>query len=231
MFFPDESAYRLLTVIVNRGKGSKVLRFVKKLGVTCASCLYGKGTVKSKPLELMGMDEVNREIVLIIIRANREQEILTKMNEKFQFNRPHHGIAFTISLAGILQMNESCSLRWLKHEKTRHHNSASGQTLVLIVVNKGLAKTVVQMSQDAGFYGGTIIKAKGSASELHIVLDMIVEPEKEVILMLTEKRRVHELVRLLDHEFKFREKNTGMIITADVHQAIGLFQDRNGEEN
>lgn len=227
MFMQEEAAYRLLTVIVNRGKGSKILRYVSKLGVTGASCLLGKGTVKSRPLELIEMDEVNKEVLLIIVRANREHELLTKLNEKFHFDRPHHGIAFTISLAGILHVHEGYSLRWLTNEVRQ--NDGTGQTLVFIIVDKGQAKTIVQLSQKAGFYGGTIIKARGTAGEMNIVLDMLVEPEKEAVLMLTDREHVHKLVRILDEEFNFRGKNTGMIIMADIHQTIGLFQDRNKE--
>ena len=66
MFLQDQP-YSLLTVIVNRGKGSKVLRFVSKLGVTRASCLLGKGTIKNRTLDLIEMDEVNKEVILIIV--------------------------------------------------------------------------------------------------------------------------------------------------------------------
>lgn len=224
MFLQDQP-YSLLTVIVNRGKGSKVLRFVSKLGVTRASCLLGKGTIKNRTLDLIEMDEVNKEVILIIVPSDRENEILDKLNGKFHFDKPHHGIAFTMSLAGILNVRKGSSLRWISSKEAIRNYQDSDQTLVFLVVNKGMAENIIEISQDAGFYGGTIIKARGAASEFDIVLDMIVEPEKEAVLMITKRHRVNELVHLLDEELNFKKSNTGLIVMANINQTIGLFEE------
>lgn len=135
MFVNEEPAYRLLTVIVNRGKGSKVLRFAAQLGVTTASCLIGKGTIKNKTLEMMAMNEVNKEVIFMIIRTHREEEILTKLNEKFHFDKPHHGIAFTLSLAGIFHVREGYTVHWLQYAGTHLQQHESDYTLIWISSN------------------------------------------------------------------------------------------------
>lgn len=88
---------------------------------------------------------------------------------------------------------------------------------------------IVELSQNYGFYGGTVIKARGTASKLNIVLDMLVDPEKEAIMMVTAQERVEALIQLLDESFHFRKENTVMMVTANIHQIVGLFAERDRE--
>lgn len=220
----SDTSYSLLTVIVNRGKGSKVLQFINKLGVTRASCLLGKGTVKNPTLKLIEMDEVNKEIILIIVRSERESEILQQLKDKFHMDRPNHGIAFTMALAGILKVNNGQSLVWRNSQNGITQYQDSKYVMAFLIVNKGKAEETIELCQNAGFYGGTIIKARGTASELNIIFDMIVEPEKEAILMVTERNKMPELARLLNEELKLQENNTGILAIVDINQTIGLFE-------
>jgi nitrogen regulatory protein PII len=220
----NDASFSLLTVIVNRGKGSKVLQFLSKLGVISASCLLGKGTINNHTLERMEMNEVNKEIIVAVVQTEIENEILEQVKIKFKLDKQNQGIAFTTSLAGMLKIKQDSSLRWRNSKENINHYYKSDYTMVFLVVDKGKAEDVIDISQDAGFYGATVIKARGAASELNIVLDMIVEPEKEAVLMLTESHRVKELVKILNEDLKFKEENTGIVVMADINQTIGLYQ-------
>ncbi len=216
----NEKSFSLLTIIVNRGKGSKILKFACEKGACEASCLLGKGTIKSKMLQAMEMNDVDKEIILMVIPTNREIEILNELNRKYKFERKNHGIAFTTPLKAVMRKGTLVSL----DDSSSLINPQLDYVAILIIVDKGKAKRVVEISQDEGFYGGTIIKARGSASSLNVVLDMIVEPEKEAVLMLMESRNADHLAALLTQQLKLDQPNMGILVKIGVSNTIGLFQ-------
>lgn len=218
---PNGISYSLLTIIVNRGKGSKILGFAREIGARDASCFFGKGTINNNVLKMIELNEVAKEIILIVVPGESETKILEQLKEKFHFDRPNQGIAFTMPLAGILKIKQDTSIKW-------KNSSLSNQwdyTALFLVVDKGKGESVIQISQEAGYYGGTIIKARGSASNLNNVLNMIVEPEKEAVLMLMKSKSAHQLAMLLREELHLEQPNTGILVKLGVNKTIGLFQD------
>lgn len=225
---PNGICFSLLAIIVNRGKGSKILSFAREMGARDASCFFGKGTINNNVLKMIELNEVAKEIILIVVPGDRETEILDKLNEKFHFDRPNHGIAFIMPLAGILKIKQDTSIKWNNSSLTKNQWD---YTALFLVVDKGKGESVIRISQDAGYYGGTIIKARGSASKLNIVLDMVVEPEKEAVLMLMRSESAHQLAALLSERLNLNQPNTGILVKIGVSKTIGLFRDgRQGEE-
>ncbi len=220
--------YSLLIIIVNRGKGGKILEFVHKKGINKASCFLGKGTIKNNLLQLMEMHEVNKEIITMVVPFDMEAEILNQLNIKFHFESQNHGIAFTIPIAGISKWKKDSLIQWDKINSAA--NPQGNHVALLLVVDKGNAERVVQISQQAGYFGGTIIKARGSASKLNMVLDMVVEPEKEAVLILTENNGAGQLASLLSKHLQLCHDNTGILIKLAISNAIGLFSNNSNRQ-
>jgi len=224
---PNGMSYSLLAIIVNRGKGSKILGFAREMGAKDASCFFGKGTINNNILKMIELNEVAKEIILIVVPGERETEMLDRLNEKFHFDRPNHGIAFTMPLSGILKIKRDTSIKW--NNCSLPVKNQWDYTALFLVVDKGKGESVVRISQEAGYYGGTIIKARGSASNLNIVLDKIVEPEKEAVLMLMKSKSAHQLAVLLREELHLDQPNTGVLVKIGVSRTTGLFQ--NGRQD
>jgi len=218
-------SYSLLVIIVNRHKGSKILQCACKMGVSEASAVLGRGTIKNESLDFLELNEVYKEVIFIVVSSDREEEILDKLDKTFHFSKPNHGIAFTVSLAGILKMKRDSEVKWKEAnlpltKKNRH-------TAVWLIVDKGKADEVINIAQDAGYFGGTIMKAHGSADNGNKILNMKVEPEKEVVLMITETSRVKGLAVLLNEKLRLNEENTGIMTMVDVNNVVGLFDENN----
>lgn len=217
-----ERSFSLLIIIVNRGKGSKILKYAGEQGVHDASCLLGKGTINNKMLQMFEMNEVDKEIIFIMVASDREDEILNQLNMKFRLDKRNQGIAFTLPLEGIMKIKKDTSAKW--RSDSLEKNTALDYAMLLIIVDKGKSERVIQISQDNGYFGGTIIKARGSAGEQNVLLDMLVEPEKEAVLMLMEKRASDHLASLLFERLQLNQPNTGFLVKAGVGKTIGLFQ-------
>ncbi len=218
-----DKSYSLMVIILDRGKGSRVLELACQMGACDASCVLGKGTIKNKFLQMIAMDEAEKEIILIVVPSQREVEILNFLNGKFHFERPGHGIAFTMPLAGLLKIKKDETVGWKTSDLSER--ARSEYTAVFLLTGKGIAEKAVQISQDAGYFGGTIIKAHGSADKSNLIFHMSVEPEKEAALLLMSSDRADDLADLLHERLGLGGDVKGTLVKIAISRVVGLFRD------
>ena len=211
----------LLCVIVKLGLGSKVLQKAKKNGISGGTVLLGKGTVNNKILEFLGLADVRKEVVLMISEKSIMEEALIKLDQEFKFEKPNHGIAFTTSisnLVGTRNCKENEKVKEGDFDKVMYNS-------ITIIVDKGRAEDVIDAATKAGSLGGTIINARGSGiHETSKVFAMEIEPEKEVVLILSKTEQTEQIVESISREIKINEPGNGIIYVQDINKTYGLYE-------
>lgn len=213
--------YELICVIVNFGLGSKILHSAKHCGITGGTISLGKGTVNNHILEFLGLSDVRKEIVYMVGDQKTAEETLDKLDAEFKFEKPNHGIAFTTLVSKVLG-NRGCKSANLNKEK------GVGTIMyeaITVVVDKGQAEFVIEAASKAGSKGGTIINARGSGiHEISKVFAMDIEPEKEIVLILTKVEQTEQIVASIREQLKIDEPGRGIIFVQDVNRAYGLYE-------
>ena len=92
----------MLFVIVKRGNGDKVSKFLKEKGISKISS-YAYGTADSTLQSLLGLVDKEKEIVFSIIPVLNSDELLDELEKKFLKIEKYSGIAFTIPLKTIVK--------------------------------------------------------------------------------------------------------------------------------
>lgn len=218
---PDQPEFSLIYVIVNYGQGSKVLSSAKRHGVTGGTIFLGKGTVKSRILELLSLTEIRKEIVLMVTENNLVQQVLTALNTEFRFEKPNHGIAFTIPVTNFFGSHDFVEQAFKESRGVKEpmYNA------IFVIVDKGKGETVIEAATEKGARGGTIIHARGSGIHKSIKLfAMEIEPEKEIALILCEHDLTAPIVNHVRTELRIDEPGNGVIFTQGVEQTYGLRQ-------
>lgn len=90
-----------LITIVDRGRGDKVAEVYQRHHVAVQLVTHGRGTATSKIMDVLGLDEPEKDIVLSLVPGALSREILRALEEELHFTRPGAGIAFSILLSGI----------------------------------------------------------------------------------------------------------------------------------
>lgn len=87
-----------LTLIAGRKQKDALLSALAASGAKLINTMYGKGTVKATYLEnLFGLvPEENKVVISCVLLHEHSPAILRMLEEKFHFNKPNTGIAFTI---------------------------------------------------------------------------------------------------------------------------------------
>lgn len=210
----------LLCLIVNDDMGSEVIRIAKKNGCSGGTVFYGAGTINNSRLKMLGLDNIRKEVVLMIAEESKSESIMKVLSEKLKLARPNRGIAFTISLLNILGRRNSM---YDQNAQIREDDSVMHQA-IFVIVERGQAEEVIDAAVDAGSQGGTIISARGSGiHETSRLFGMDIEPEKEIVLILSDKDKVDPIVASISNATEIEKPGQGILFTIDVKDTKGLF--------
>jgi nitrogen regulatory protein PII len=208
---PVPKEYQVLYIIVNYGLASKIIKYAKERSLTTGGTVIpGIGTIKNRLLELLGLTEIRKEIVLMVTERAKAARALEEIGQKFKFNKPHTGIGFSIAAKEF----------WGGHNHSygNTEESRGGEDsmydAIFVVVDRGKAELVIDAATKAGSRGGTIINARGSGiHETSKLFAMEIEPEKEVVLILAEKKLTEPIVSNIREELHIDKpgNNPGII--------------------
>ena len=213
--------FELVCIIVDFGKGSKVMQTAKKHGISGGTIMLGKGTVKNRLLELLAINDVRKEVVLMVSDKRTVNEAIEQLENKFKFSKPDHGIVFTTSVGSIIG-----SRSWKRDSNMRGRGEVNSMyQAITVIVEKGNAELVIDAATEAGSKGGTIINARGSGiHETSKLFSMEIEPEKEMVLILSETNSTDGIVSSIRKKLKIDEPGNGIIFIQDVNKTYGLYE-------
>ena len=94
---------------------------------------------------------------------------------------------------------------------------------ITVIVDKGKAEEVVDAAAKAGSKGATIINARGSGiHETSRLFAMDIEPEKEIVLILSQNEKVEDIVESIRQEMQIDVPGNGIIYVQPVNRTYGL---------
>lgn len=216
---PENKKYKLFSVIVDFGKGTKVLKESKKLGVNGGTFLLGRGTVRNNILRLLGLDEERKEIVLMVIEESIEEALHEELTRVFHLNKPNHGIAFSMPIANVIGLRDS---KYIPNPEKEGGDSMKYEA-IFTIVDKGLSDEVIEAAREAGSTGGTVIHGRGSGiHEKEKLFNIEIEPEKDIVLILAHESKVDGIVNAISERLNIEKPGAGILFVMDVSRTSGL---------
>lgn len=177
-----------LITIVDKGKCQAVRRLYQQNQLHVSLVLRGHGTANSELMDLLGLDEPEKELLLGIAHRGRCRSVLRELAAGLHFDRPGTGIAFTCPLTGISIAASGklhAEIEWMEDAKEEMPMEMQPMEMIVMVVDSGSTDLVVSAAKEAGAHGGTVLKAREVAGEeQRKIFGITVEPEKEIVLMI-----------------------------------------------
>ncbi|HPV62683.1 MAG TPA: P-II family nitrogen regulator [Fervidobacterium sp.] len=202
-----------------------MVKSAKRHGFSGGTITLAKGTVNSRILNFIGLADVRRELVYLVAEKSVAYRALEEMNKEFEFDKPNRGIVFTTSINGILGSKNVKSKKRVVNNDIEKRGDKTMYNLITVVVDKGLAEDVIDAANKAGAKGGTIINARGSGiHESGKILSMEIEPEKEIVLILSESDTTESIVSAIRDAIKIDEPGNGILFVQDVNKTYGIYK-------
>lgn len=214
MYNKDES-HSVFITIVEKGKASKILEESKKVGVKGGTIVYGTGTASGGLLHLLELYEIKKEILVMVLETKIIDNLIEHLNKKFHFERPNHGIAFSIPLTNLMGCRNE--------ENITDRSDKMDYEAVFVIVERGNADEVIDVADKSGARGATVIHGRGSGiHEKGSIFNIVIEPEKEIVLMLVQKEKTDTIINNIKEELELDKPGKGIIFVTGVDNAVGL---------
>lgn len=213
----ETNEFVLICTIVQEEYGSKVLKIGRNNNFSGGTVTKGKGSIQSKFLNLLGLSDARKEICLHVLKKHKEEKFYQILNDELQFDKPHHGLVFSLPVVSVIGLRNHQSL--LLNER----KDKMGVDSIFIIVDKGKSEDVIASAKKAGATGGTVMNARGSGvHKTEKLFNFEIEPEKEVIFILSNKKETNTIVNALNNDFDLEHPGNGILFVLDVSKSMGL---------
>ncbi|MDE1548465.1 P-II family nitrogen regulator [Jeotgalibaca caeni] len=213
--------------IVNKGNAEQVMD-------TCNRDLYLGGTIipahgsidKSKKI-FDQFVESDKEMVLLLVPESRVRAVTQKIADEMNFEKENSGVLYTFAVHRIKGLvDRKLSLEELEKSEKRPDWSAEQTEFdaVWAIVPSGTDRNVIQAAERGGSQGGTIIHARGAHIREHGLMIADIEPQREVVILLTDRKDTETIANEIDKEFRLDEPGQGIVFVHPIHETIGIFE-------
>lgn len=207
----------MLVVIVEQNKASKVLHLADDKGVTASVAMLGRGTASRTIFDYLGLNDKKKAVLMLFGKTEEIMDLADYLVEKLEMDKPNHGIAYIESAFNVFGTEDNAN---------GSENIKRGENMynaIYTIVEKGNADDVIEAAEKAGSRGGTVMHARGSGSEeARKVFNMLIEPEKEIVLIISEEAKTKDIVESIRKETQIEEEGKGIIFVTNVAQTYGL---------
>ncbi len=195
-------------ILLDKEHAKHFVRDMREVGLDKYLVVLASGTAKSSILRALGMHETKKELIYCITYDEGRQKIKKLAIDKYHFDKKQGGVYYC------------CDTNYKKGDEM--------EAVVLhVIVDRGTADDVVETLEKNGGTGATVIHGRGSGIEKRTAFfDFVIEPEKDIVLVVTTEEKKQGMIDALNDEFGFEKKNTGVIFSLPVVDAVGFNFDR-----
>lgn len=221
------SAVELVVSVVDVSQSEKVLRLYRDTHVLVDFVCMAHGTAKTEMLDLLGIGETAKAIVICLTDQARARLLLEKLGHELEMRYPGRGIAFTVPINGI-------GVRWhrlltesdVEKEEAESMNKperACGLDAVVVVMERGYTNVAMDAARKAGARGGTVIAARGIAEdEVKRFFGIEIQAEKEIVFLIVRSEERQEIMTALMKAVGMNTRSHGLVLSVPLSSAIGL---------
>jgi len=220
--------HRLIVSVVPKNSAELVTGAAGKAGAAGGSVLLGRGTASNSIIQLLGLGDTSKEIVLTIVENSIASDVMSAIRNAVA-EKKHFGVLFSVAVPsfvrsgevngnatenGNLQENNSIGE---KHMAGPENTETNAYEMINIIVNKGYAEDAMAAARKAGAGGGTILSARGTAKEGdEKFFGMEIVPEKEMLMILVTADKKEAVLGAVKALPCFEKAGSGIIFCSEV---------------
>ncbi|MGI6634860.1 MAG: hypothetical protein ACOX7B_06775 [Christensenellales bacterium] len=214
-------ADKLFFAVVDRGKANRLLHTAQACGAKGGTIFLGEGTMHSPLLDILGLNEVRKEILMTAVPKGISEKLYETLTREFKLHKKYKGIAFTTPFR-----------RWSPEAHTLPALDRAEDApwrCLMVVVDKGRGHDCMKVARAAGAGGGTIIHAHGAGVPKDFYFPLMVEPQKDVVMMVVPADRAEGIRNAIYTGMELAKPGAGIIFTLPVINTVGLYESNRKE--
>ncbi|MDQ0257306.1 nitrogen regulatory protein PII [Evansella vedderi] len=223
--------HKLIITIVKKGHAKKVVTASKDAGAEGGTVLLGRGVGVHENKSFLGIPIVpEKEIILSLVKNEILEDVIQSIDRKAKLNCSGAGLGMIINTKAITGIAHLMGV----HPPVKDGENEEGEQaimanqtvlydLIVTIVNKGDSDKVVDASKKAGAEGGTILSGRGTGiHEQAKLLNIMIEPEKEIILTLIDRMKTEDVLEQIHKDAELNEPGKGIAFVLEVERTMGI---------
>ncbi len=222
-------SFRMLVLIATPKLVGKAAGLFKEGNVPIQYIFHGQGTATSEVMDMLGLDGVDKNILMAMLPKAFADEMLKKLRKRLHLGMPNTGIAFTLLMSGssghLVQLMEGLEPEEKKRllERKEADMTENAYSLIMAIVNQGFSEEVMNAARPMGASGGTVFHSRRIGNEEAMKFWKIsVQEEREVVLILAQKEDKLEIMQEIGRQCGMNSKAQGIVMSLPVDGIAGL---------
>lgn len=218
---------KLTVTIVKKGEATKVVSKIRAKGVTGSTILLAEGFRMNERLRIFGIPtHREREVILTIVDEAMFPVIFDTLSQHANLGKNTRGIVVALDVKSVLGMTALSGSEIADCSRRKGDESMLDECrydLIITIVNSGEAEDVVESTKKRGADGGTILRGRGTGvHEQTKLFNMLIEPEKDLVLTLIEKERTMEVLEGIKQDCELAKSGKGIAFVLEAEKTVGL---------
>lgn len=224
-----KASFRLLFLIATPKLVNKAVALFKEGDVPTQYLIHGQGTASSQVMDMLGLDGVDKNILMGMMPKAFADGMLIKLRKKLHLGMPNTGIAFTLPLSGssgrVVQLMEGLESedRPRLLERREPGMTENEYSMIMAIVNQGFSEDVMNAARPKGASGGTVFHSRRIGNEEAMKFWKIsVQEEREIVIILAQKEDKKAIMQAIGENCGMESKAQGIILSLPVDGIVGL---------
>lgn len=227
---PHKPTFRCLVIIVDTSIRSRLAEFLTDSNVPIYYQMHGIGTANSDFLNLCGLGDTNKTIMICFVPKHRTKMLLAEMNQALQLHKKGTGIAISIPLNGaqgwlyklLSTTDPEQSELGLEHEVKKMSETIT-HAMILVTARHGYSDDIMRTARAAGATGGTILKGlRCSPAEVATHFGISLQDEQEIVAIVVPKEKKTEIMTAISNQHGINTPAQGIVLSLPVDAIMGL---------
>lgn len=224
-----KASFRLLFLIATPKLVNKAVALFKEGDIPTQYLIHGQGTASSQVMDMLGLDGVDKNILMGMMPKAFADGMLIKLRKKLHLGMPNTGIAFTLLLSGssgrVVQLMEGLESedRPRLLERREPGMTENEYSMIMAIVNQGFSEDVMNAARPKGASGGTVFHSRRIGNEEAMKFWKIsVQEEREIVIILAQKEDKKAIMQAIGENCGMESKAQGIILSLPVDGIVGL---------
>lgn len=216
---------KYLLAITHKDFVEGYIDFFKQHGVASVEYNLCAGTATQKVMEVLGLQHKEKFMLQMMIPSERQKEIIDGLSELIESSGVDNGVAFTIpvdAIGGETAKNYLLGEQQIKKGGREMDVEKTKCVLILTIVDKGNTDLVMEAAREVGASGGTVVKAKGTGTEMAKLFGISISEEKELIYIVSEREKRNDIMYAIMEKVGPKTSAHGITFSLPVDGVLGI---------
>lgn len=216
----------LILSIVERDKGARLIKDLKKTNIQVNFQTVGFGTAPTEMMDIFGLGTNDKDIVISIGAECDVRNMMLNFGTAFESHTKYGGIMIIMKLSAagrilteILHFdNGDNTEEGTGPMKNEYHNN-----LIIISVNEGFSDDVMEVARRAGATGGTVIKGRlADSGQFEGLRNSAVDEEREMLCILAPLEVSKKIMADVNSSFGLTSTANGIVFSLPTEKAYKI---------